>query len=331
MEKSRLYQLLSAYMNQKKINADNQEMNKAFRHSSDMELGDALSDLWNDYEPAESYDKEVKMAFKSIKSRIRTRRFVLQANRLAKYAAIFLVPLLSVLSVYLLVERNNFRQENSEFLVQAAAGESSQVLLPDGTEVKLNSKSDLIYYIDNKSERRVVALKGEANFKVVRKPDKPFIVSTECFDVEVLGTTFNVKTYESDNIQEVSLQEGKVKLTTRNQIKNSVIYLQPNEKAIFNKTTGKLIVKQADASREAAWIKGLLVFQTKSLADINKELERKFDVKIQMNYPAIEQDSFTGAFDDNSLVEVLENLKIHYGFDYSIKQNQVLIYPVSKK
>ncbi len=331
MDKNKLYQLLSAYLTQRKAGAKNTELNKLIRHTSDEELGSVLSDLWNEYELTESYDSEVKAAFKSIKRRIQTKRIIFQTAHFARYAAIFLIPFLSYLTVTLLVERNNLNHENSVFSVRVAPGESSEVMLPDGTEVMLNSQSEISYYNDYKENKRVVNLKGEANFKVTKNPDKPFIVSTECIDVEVLGTTFNVKTYESDNMQEVSLMEGKVKLTTRNQVTNSSIFLQPNEKATFNKATGKLVVKQTDASREAAWMKGLLVFQTKSLADINKELERKFDVKIQMNYPAIEQDSFTGVFDNKSLIEVLENLKIHYGFDYAIMQNQVTIYPTAKK
>jgi len=325
-EKSKLYQLLSTFLTQKTVSAQNKEMNKAIRQTSDEDLGAVLSDLWEDYELTESYDTEIEAAFNLLKRRIRYKKFRLQTVRYAKYAAIFLLPLLSVFTGYLLVERNNYHNENKYFSVRTEPGKSSEVVLPDGTIVMLNSQSTLAYNNDDQTNKRKVSLKGEANFKVTKNPHKPFIVSTECFDVEVLGTTFNVKTYESDEVQEVALMEGKVKLTTRNSSQNNSVYLKPNEKAIYNKATGELSVKSTDNSMETAWMKGVLMFQTESLLDIKKELERKYGVKIQMKCPALENDSFTGAFDNITLVEVLDNLKIHYGFDYIIKQKQVLIY-----
>ena len=327
MEKSSLYQLLSAYIRQKDVNSPRKEMDKAIRQTTDEELESVLSDLWNDYELTESYDNEIEASFVALKRKIRFKTIRLQTIRYAKYAAIFLLPLVSALTVYLSIERNSYLADNKVFSVHAASGKSSDVVLPDGTVVMLNSESTISYNNDIQNQKRIVHLTGEANFKVTKNPHKPFVVNTECFDVEVLGTTFNVKTYESDNEQEVALLEGKVKLTTRNQEKNTSIFLRPNEKAIYNKSTGKLTVKPTDNKLETAWMKGVLMFHTESLPDINKELERKYDVKIQMNCPALENDSFTGVFENKTLIEVLDNLKIHYGFDYSINNRKVLIYP----
>lgn len=328
MEKSKLYKSLSNYLTKKNDGFSEKEMNRAIRKTSDEELESVLSDLWNDYELSESYDNEVEASFKELKRRIRFKTIRLQTIRYAKYAAIFLLPLVSAFTIYLAVERNNYLADDKSFSVHAAPGKSSDVVLPDGTVVMLNSESEISYHNDRENNKRVVELSGEANFKVTKNPHKPFVVSTECFDVEVLGTTFNVKTYESDNEQEVALLEGKIKLTTRNQEMNTSIFLKPNEKAIYNKSTGKLIVKSTDNKLETAWLKGVLMFHTESLLDINKELERKYDVKIQMNCPALENDSFTGVFENKTLIEVLDNLKIHYGFDYSINNKRVLIYPV---
>jgi ferric-dicitrate binding protein FerR (iron transport regulator) len=326
MDKSKLYQLLSGYLTQKSVSSPNKEMNKAIRQTSDEELGSVLSDLWNDYELTESYDNEIAASFNLLTQRIRRKRIRMQTMRVAKYAAMFLLPLLTVMTSYLLIERVNYQTKNENFSVHASPGKSSDIVLPDGTEVALNSQSTLTYSSNDHQNKRRVSLQGEANFKVTKNPHKPFIVSTECFDVEVLGTTFNVKTYESDKEQEVALAEGKVKLTTRNLSKNTTIFLKPNEKAIYNKTTGELRVEATDNNLETAWLKGVLMFHTESLRDINKELERKYDVHIQMNCPKIENDSFTGTFDNKTLVEVLDNLKIHYGFNYSIDKKQVQIY-----
>lgn len=327
MDKSKLYQLFSDFLTQKSAGSENKEMDKLIRDTSDEELGSVLSDLWEDYELTESYDSEINAIYKKLEKRIHVKRIRMHAVRFAKYAAIFLIPLLSALSAYLLVDRNNLRNENNYFSVQVDPGQSSNVVLPDGSKVMLNSQSSIVYNNDYKLHQRRVSLKGEAHFHVTKNPINPFVVSTEFFDVEVLGTTFNVKTYESDDIQVVGLLEGKVKLTTHTTGENKTIYLTPNQKAIYNKCTGELTVESTDNISETAWMKGILSFHTEPLCNIKLELERKYNVRIQMNCPSIENDSFTGDFDNETLAEVLDDLKIHYGFDYAINHNKVKIYP----
>jgi len=327
MDKSTLYQLLSGFLTQKSISSENKEMEKVIRHATDAELGSVMSDLWDDYELKESYDTEVKLLYNTLERRIHYKKIRLLATRFTKYAAIFLLLGLSTLTAYLLIERNNYRNETSYFSVHVDSGKSSDVVLPDGSKVELNSQSSIVYNNDNKLSQRRVSLIGEAHFKVTKNPEKPFVVSTEFFDVQVLGTTFDVKTYQSDDYQVVSLLEGKVKLTTRHSENNTSIYLTPNQKAIYNKRTGALSVKATDNSSETAWMKGILAFHSEPLHNIKLELERKYDVHIQMDCPSIENDPFTGSFDNKTLVEVLDNLKIHYGLNYTINGNKVQIFP----
>jgi len=327
MDKSKLYQLFADFLTQKSARSENKEMDKLIRVTSDEELGSVLSDLWEDYELTESYDSEIKSIYKKLEHRIQVKRIRMHTVQFAKYAAIFLIPLMSALSVYLLVDRNNLRSENSYLSVQVDPGQSSNVVLPDGSKVLLNSESSIVYNNDYKLNQRKVSLKGEAHFHVTKNPKRPFVVGTEFFDVEVLGTTFDVKTYETDDIQVVGLLEGKVKLTTHTTGKNQTIYLTPNQKAIYNKNTGELTVEATDNISETAWTKGILSFHTEPLRNIKLELERKYNVHIQMNCPTIENDSFTGEFDNETLAQVLDDLKIHYGFEYTIHQNNVKIYP----
>jgi len=327
MEKSKLYQVLSAYLTQKSVSFPNKEMKTAIRLTSDEELGSVLSDLWNDYELTESYDNEIEKSFSVLKRRIRFKKIRIQTMHFAKYAAIFLLPIVSVITAYLLVERNSYISENKAFSVHVDPGKSSDIVLPDGSKVFLNSESSIAYNNDIKLNQRRISLKGEAHFKITKNPQRPFIVSTEFFDVQVLGTTFNVKTYESDDIHVVALQEGKVKLTTRDPNNVNSIYLEPNQKAIYNKNTGKLSIEAMDNISENAWMKGILAFHSETLHNIKYELERKYNVRIQMNCPSIEYDSFTGFFENKTLAEVLDNLKLHYGFEYAIQQGKVKIYP----
>lgn len=331
MEKNKLYELLSAYIKQKNAGTKNSEMNKVIRQTSDEELGDVLSGLWNEFELTENYAAELKANFKAIKRRIKNKHIWFKTRQIVKYAAVLLLPVLSLLSAWLLIDRSNVRSENAVFSVSVAPGESSKVRLPDGSEVKLNAESEITFCNNYQENKRMLQLKGEAVFKVAKNKKMPFVVATEYLDVEVLGTTFNVKTYESDNLHEVALVEGSVKLSTRFNDTEKSIYLQPNQKAVFDKSTGTLSVKPFEAESELAWTKGIMVFHGRSLLEINHELERKFGVDIRMNYPEIEKDLFTGTFDNNSIEDVLDILRIHYGFDYRINQKTVTIYPSAKK
>ena len=93
MNKSKLYQLFSAFLTQKSARSENKEMDKLIRHTSDEELGSVLSDLWEDYELTESYDTEINIIYKKLEKRIHAKRISIHMIRYAKYAAIFLIPL----------------------------------------------------------------------------------------------------------------------------------------------------------------------------------------------------------------------------------------------
>ena len=90
-------------------------------------------------------------------------------------------------------------------------GSKSEIILPDGTKVQLNGATTIRYDI-NDTEQRLVHLSGEAFFDVAKNPDCPFRVMVNDFQIEVLGTSFNVNTYKKDVI-ETSLLTGKIKIS----------------------------------------------------------------------------------------------------------------------
>ena len=88
------------------------------------------------------------------------------------------------------------------------------VILTDGTNVTINSGSSLKYqsnFLNNKN--RKVYLKGEAFFDVTKNKNAPFIVTTKKLNIKVLGTKFNVSSYNNDKNTSVVLEEGSVSIT----------------------------------------------------------------------------------------------------------------------
>src|ERR1700722_5620570 len=109
-------------------------------------------------------------------------------------------------------------------------GSKTNVVLPDGTTVKLNAGSKLTYDKNYGNTTREVNLTGEAFFEVVKNKEKPFIIHTKKIDIKVLGTIFNVKSYP-DEKTETSLVRGSIEVTFKDKSSEKII-LKPNEKLI---------------------------------------------------------------------------------------------------
>ena len=244
--------------------------------------------------------------------------------KMTQIAAVILLPVFIILSFYLYRENNTLSAE--EMLVSTAKRERANITLPDGTQVKLNAESSLSYTHDFGRELRQVNLEGEAYFEVTRNEDKPFVVHTKYLDIEVLGTSFNVYSYERENVMEMALISGRIKIQTCSE-PSRVVYLKPNEKALFNKESGIITVEKTDNRFETAWLRGDLVFRSTTLSDVLAKLERRYGVNIHLNDSSLANDLFTGNFDSEYIVEVMDLLERHYDFTYDVRGDDIFIHP----
>lgn len=152
-----------------------------------------------------------------------------------------------------------------------------KVVLPDGTKVSLNSGSVLEFPDYFMSEERVVNLKGEAFFDVVKSDGRPFIVNTDKLSIKVLGTKFNVKSYEDENNTYATLLEGKIELSTNKDQKA----IHPGEQVVFDKKSTILDVKEIDTEPIVAWVDDMFYFDRTPLDDIMRSLSRWYGVDIR--------------------------------------------------
>ena len=116
---------------------------------------------------------------------------------------------------------------------------------------------------------------GEGYFEVRRNEKLPFFVKTKDLQLQVLGTKFNFRDYPEDHEVVVSLLEGKVELNNLLKKEKEAI-LAPDERAILNKTNGRMTVETVTASNASQWTDGYLFFDEELLPDIVKELERSY-------------------------------------------------------
>lgn len=159
-------------------------------------------------------------------------------------------------------------------------GKKTTIILADGTKVWLNAGSHFSFPQRFDRGEREVSLEGEGYFEVVKNKNKPFIVSTQNIEIKVLGTKFNLSSYQSDNFCETVLLEGSVSIQSKGKLFNDRTTLIPNQKAIYLSDRKELIRSAApDAELHISWINGWYQFSNESLIVVMAKLERYYNVK----------------------------------------------------
>lgn len=218
----------------------------------------------------------------------------------------------------------------TEVSTNTAYGSRSEILLPDGTNVKLNAGTTIKYIYNRKSNTREVDFRGEAFFEVA-KSDAPFIIhNPDNLNIEVLGTTFSLSAYEEDEIFSVSLLEGSIELSlsginNRRSGYNSKLKLSPGEMVQYDRNTKKLQKLDKDISHSYGWMNNKLYMDNMSLADVCKKLERWYDVKIQLE-PGLENSAhYTGVLQEDNITDILNALCSLSKIKYEINGRQISI------
>lgn len=147
--------------------------------------------------------------------------------------------------------------------------------LGDGTSVWLNTDSEFSFPMEFGPDRRLVKLKGEAYFEVSHDPQHPFVVSAGEMDVQVLGTVFNVKSYDDDHDVSATLLSGVIEVDALGQTRR----IEPGHAATIDRTTGKLTVAAADTFAATAWMHGQLIFNDEGIDAVLRTLARWYDVE----------------------------------------------------
>ncbi|MBB5619054.1 ferric-dicitrate binding protein FerR (iron transport regulator) [Pedobacter cryoconitis] len=181
--------------------------------------------------------------------------------------------------------------------ISTAAGENYQVVLPDGSKIKLNAASSLKYPASFAFQKdRRVELIGEAYFEVAKDKNHPFKVKTNAQEVEVLGTHFNISSYADHAITNTTLIEGSVKVSSLSYTEGKeraahTILLKPGEQAL--QKANNITMVPADIEQATAWTEGWFYFKSTNLQDVLSEAAKWYDLEIVYR-GAIPTDRFTG-------------------------------------
>jgi transmembrane sensor len=146
--------------------------------------------------------------------------------------------------------------------------------LADGSHVWLNAGSSITFPVAFTGNERNVTMDGEAYFEVAHDAKKPFSVSKDQMKVEVLGTHFDVNTYSDEPVMKVSLLEGSVKITSRNESKT----IRPGEQAQISSDIK--VLTNVNMDDVMAWKNGLFSFNRTDVKTLLQEISRWYDVEI---------------------------------------------------
>ena len=200
-------------------------------------------------------------------------------------------------------------------------GQKSTIFLPDGSVVSLNSSSSIIYPEEFSEGVREVKINGEAFFEVVMDRKKPFIVKLNDMEAEVLGTSFNARSFKN-NSSSISLVTGKVQVSTPGDSINLI--LSPGEKATLSDTK-TLQKSRFSYDEDILWKDGVLYFDKTPIREAIKRMEQWYGVKFtSVEWP--EGYEVTGRFNNESLEGVLRSISFTLRFDYKIQGNKVDIH-----
>ncbi len=205
--------------------------------------------------------------------------------------------------------------------VEIPRGGEYQIVLGDGTRVYLNAQTELRFPESfASSEQRLVYLSGEAYFEVTKNPSKPFVVQCKDYAVKVLGTSFNVNSYEGDETSKTTLATGKVEID----MDGKQTILNPGQQAIIK--NGEVNVKEVDVEVYTTWMFDNFRFQSESIQEIMTKLSRWYAIDVFYMNESVRNYHFTGYLPRYAkIADVLELLSLTTNIKFDVEGKTVIV------
>ena len=200
-------------------------------------------------------------------------------------------------------------------------GGEYRIVLSDGSEVWVNSESELVYPIRFVGDKRIVKLRGEAYFKVQADAKRPFIVDVDGVEVRAVGTEFCVNTRKENKVESV-LVEGKVNVRKG----DDGVMLEPNQLAVYDVRTNRIEVKNVDVRKYIDWKNGDFVFSDDRLEEVMDKLSLWYDCKVFYQNADLKDVRLSGDMKRYGEVEeFLHFLEISTGARFEVQGKTIIV------
>jgi ferric-dicitrate binding protein FerR (iron transport regulator) len=248
-------------------------------------------------------------------------------EQFAKIAAILIIPVMLYTAYVQLFEGNGASPETAQLItVNSQPGTITNMALPDGTKVYLNSGSSVTYPSHFSGGTREISLSGEAYFEVVKDKKIPMKVSAGNVVLKVYGTSFNVNAFPAEEFVKVTLVEGSVSISSPlGKFKGKdEFFIEPSQTITFYDGSRKLLMENEDPFQFTAWKDGLLVFKNTSFESVLKQLSRKFNIEIELKDQNLASIPMDATFRSENINEILRLLSLGTPFKYHYRATQKL-------
>lgn len=210
--------------------------------------------------------------------------------------------------------------------IEVPAGQRISMTLQDGTKVWLNAGTTLTYpAVFSHRDRRVV-VSGEAMFDVAPDREHPFIVETYACDIEVLGTKFNVRAEESENLFSAALMRGNIKVSNRlSSGAGELIYMNPDD--CVDLVDGHLTLSRIEDPAEYLWPEGIINLRSASFEELIDKFERAYGIRIVIQREELPRIRCRGKIHVSEGIDhALNILRMNADFTYEHDYNRNEIY-----
>lgn len=327
MENPEIYELLAKYLSNECLSEEKQIVESWIDEKSEnKKLFEFMSNTWNSEVTLPEFT-DAQSAWNIFESQLNNSKqkslFLWNNTKLLKYAAVVIFFLVIPFTIFNSDKFTDLFSTQSELITLVATNNSnSDVILSDGSKVKLDIGSTITFPKLFGEKNREVNLKGEAYFNVAHNREKPFIVKSNIGEIKVLGTKFNVRSWTVDNKITVSVDEGKVSLRNIN-FENEVLLTKGLSSSIIenNPPTEAVFI---DLSKHLAWMDGKFYFENTSLNTIFNHLERKLNLKFELTDINKGQEKYNLFIDNSNIENVLQLLKALTDMSYIKTENKII-------
>lgn len=317
MKNNYIERVINRYFKEKHNKETELKVQKWLVDENDLEQkGDVLINIWEDIDVKADANTRKSLVEVQLKLGMKKSHKKLWHNPFLRIATI-IIPLISLLTIYTVINKDINMIE-----VSTLAGEHKEITLPDGSTILMNACSKISYPKEFKDDIREIELNGEALFTVTKDVSKRFIVRTKDIDVEVLGTKFNLKSYDEDNIASTTLISGKIEVY----LEDEEYLLTPNQELTYNRKN-QVSTIQPPSESNLLWKDGILIFNEVTIHEILKSVQRRYNVEFEYNISEFLEDRYSVQFSNNDTIQmVMDVIKDLVGnLSYDIKGSIILL------
>lgn len=239
----------------------------------------------------------------------------------SRIAAIFILAASVTLGLFLISNDSSITMAYTEN--RACKGEKKQIQLADGTKITLNSETSLRIPDNFNQRERIIEMSGEGFFEVAHNPEKPFIIKSGEAQVQVLGTSFDLKSYAEDDYIKLTVSTGKVRVNVPPQ--DLQLTVSKNEHLSISKIDGEVRKETIHENNYTKWMQGSLYFNKEPIREVIKAINRTYDRKVILRCLDCER-VISGTHDNTTIEAIVNAICFTTGLHYRMEGENIIIY-----